>query len=50
MSLQNQQDFLARIFTDENLRLNFLSAPEKIGAENNLSAAEIEDLQTILPE
>ncbi len=50
MSLQQQQDFLARLFTDENLRQNFLSEPEKIGAENNLSESEIEDLKTVLPE
>jgi hypothetical protein len=50
MSLQKQQDFLARIFTDENLRQNFLSESEKIGAENNLSESEIEDLKTVLPE
>lgn len=32
------------------MRQNFLSAPEKIGAENNLSDTEIEDLRTVLPE
>ena len=50
MSLQQQQDFLARLFTDENLRQNFLSEPRKIGAENGLSETEIDDLRTVLPE
>ncbi len=50
MSLQRQQDFLARLFTDECLRQNFLSAPEKIGAENGLSELETKDLKTILPD
>ena len=50
MSLQKQQDFLARLFIDEGLRQNFLSAPEKIGAENGLNESEINDLQIILPE
>jgi hypothetical protein len=50
MSLQKQQDFLARLFTDEDLRQNFLSEPEKIGAKNGLSETEIDDLKTVLPE
>lgn len=50
MSLQKQQDFLARLFTDESLRQNFLSDPEKIGAANGLSEKETADLTTVLPE
>lgn len=50
MSLQKQQDFLARLFIDEGLRQNFLSASEKIGAENGLNFLEIEDLKAVLPE
>ncbi len=50
MSLQKQQDFLARLFTDEGLRQNFLSEPAKIGAENGLSEVETADLQAVLPE
>lgn len=50
MSLQKQQDFLARLFIDEGLRQNFLSAPKKIGAENGLNLVEIEDLKAVLPE
>ena len=43
------QNLLARIFTDEDLRLRFLLDPEKTGAENNLNAAEIEQIKQILP-
>ena len=50
MSLRKQQDFLARLFTDESLRQNFLEDSAKIGAENGLSAAEIADLQAVLPQ
>jgi hypothetical protein len=50
MSLQQQQDFLARLFTDEGLRQNFLSEPDKIGTENSLNQTEINDLKTVLPE
>ena len=50
MSLQEQQNFLARLYTDTYLRRAFLSEPEKIGAENDLSEMETEDLKTVLPE
>lgn len=50
MSLQKQQDFLARLFTDESLRRNFLKDAAKVGAENGLQNAEIEDLKAVLPE
>lgn len=50
MSLQKQQDFLARLFTDEGLRQNFFSEPDKIGADNGLSESETADLQAVLPE
>jgi hypothetical protein len=49
MSLLEVQNFLARVFTDEELRREFLAAPEKVGAENNLSEAEILELQQMLP-
>jgi len=49
MSLREQQDFLARLFTDESLRQNFLSEPTKIGAENGLNESEIDDLKAVLP-
>lgn len=49
MSLQKQQDFLARLFTDEGLRQSFLADSSKIGAENDLNDDEINDLKIILP-
>lgn len=50
MSLLEQQNFLARLYTDENLRRAFLCEPEKIGKENNLDEKEIADLAAIVPE
>jgi hypothetical protein len=49
MSLLEAQNFLAKIYTDENLRREFLSAPEKTGRENNLSEKEIAELAAIFP-
>lgn len=50
MSLQKQQDFLARLFTDQSLRQNFLEDSITIAAENGLSESEITDLQAVLPQ
>jgi len=50
MSLLQQQNFLARLYTDENLRRSFLSEPEKIGLENDLNEREIAELTGIIPE
>jgi hypothetical protein len=50
MSLLQQQNFLARLYTDENLRQRFLSEPEKIGSENDLTESEIAGLSAIIPE
>jgi hypothetical protein len=50
MSLVEQQNFLARLYTDENLRRSFLSEPEKIGAANDLTANEIAELAAIIPD
>lgn len=50
MSLLEQQNFLARIYTDENLRREFLFAPEKIGAQNNLNEKEISEIVEIFPD
>ena len=49
MSLLDAQNFLARIYTDENLRREFLSAPEQTGRENNLSEKEIAELAAVFP-
>lgn len=50
MSLLEQQNFLAKVFTDEHLREKFLSEPENVGRENNLSETEIEQIRQLLPE
>jgi hypothetical protein len=50
MSLYEQQNFLARLYTDENLRRSFLSEPAKIGAENDLSENEIDELAAVIPD
>lgn len=50
MNLQNQQNFLARFYTNTELRRAFLSEPEKIGAENGLSKTEITEFAEVLPE
>ncbi len=50
MSLLQQQNFLARLYTDEIFRRAFLSEPEKIGEENNLTKKEIVELAAILPD
>ena len=50
MSLQEQQNLLARLYTDAEFRRAFLSEPEKIGAENDLTAGEIREIAAIMPE
>lgn len=50
MSLQEQQNFLARLYTDAELRRAFLSEPNKIGAENDLGEKEIAEIAEIMPE
>ncbi len=50
MNLQKQQDFLARLFTDESLRRNFLNDAKKIGVENGLTESDIAALENVLPE
>lgn len=49
MSLLDVQNFTARLYTDENLRREFLIAPVEIGKVNNLSEKEIAELTEILP-
>lgn len=50
MSLLAVQNFLARIYTDENLRREFSAAPEQIGKQNDLTESEIAELIAILPD
>lgn len=50
MSLLEQQNFLARIYTDANLRREFLAAPENTGRKNNLNENEIAEILEIFPD
>ncbi len=50
MSLREQQNFLAKLYTDEQLRRAFLSEPSKIGEENYLNETEITEISEMLPE
>lgn len=50
MSLLEQQNLLARLYTDEQFRRAFLSEPEKIGKENLLTENEIAEIFEVLPE
>jgi hypothetical protein len=50
MGLEQQQNLLARLYTDADFRRAFLSEPEKIGAENDLSAEEIGEIAAIMPD
>lgn len=50
MGLLEQQNFMARIFTDESLRQSFWENPEKIGQANGLSEIEIAQFKEIIPE
>lgn len=47
MSLLKQQDFLAKLYTDERLRRDFTFDPPKIGAENALTENEIREISAI---
>ena len=50
MSLQQQQNLLAKLYTDADFRRAFLSGLEKIGAKNDLSPEEIAEIAAIMPE
>lgn len=50
MSLQEQQNLLARLYTDAEFRRAFLSEAEKTVAGYNLSSQEIRELSEIMPE
>lgn len=49
MSLLEQQNFMARLFTDEDLRREFLKKPENTAQKNNLDENDIAQLKEILP-
>lgn len=50
MSLHEQQNLLARLYTNAQFRREFLSEPAKIGFENGLDENEIAEIVEILPE
>ena len=50
MSLLEQQNLLARLYTDESLRRAFLSDPTGTAAQFGLSPTEIEDIERVLPD
>lgn len=50
MSLREVQNLLARLYTESELRQTFLSSPEKIARQFNLSQREIEELSAIFPD
>jgi hypothetical protein len=50
MSLLEQQNLLARLYVDENLRRVFLSDPSGTAVKFGLSATETEDLRRVLPD
>jgi hypothetical protein len=47
MSLLEQQNFLAKLFTDSDLRENFWLNPNEIGLANNLEENEIAEIKKI---
>jgi hypothetical protein len=49
MGLQEQQNVLAKLFTDPKYRRAFLSEPLRIGVDAGLSSVEIEDIAAIQP-
>ncbi len=50
MSLLEQQTFLAKLYTDENFRENFIAKPYIVGLEHKLDRSEISELEEILPD
>ena len=50
MSLQEQQNLLAKLYTDAEFRRAFLSEPAKIGAENGLNEGDIREIAGIMPD
>ena len=50
MGLSEQQNFLAKLYTDNKFREKFIAEPFKFGKVNNLSDLEIAELKEILPD
>jgi hypothetical protein len=49
MGLLEQQNFLARLYTDEAFRGKFLSKPDSIGQQFHLLPSEINEITEIIP-
>lgn len=49
MSLQEQQNLMARLYMDEDMRRAFLSDPAGVARPFGLSTKEIEDIAAVLP-
>ncbi|HQU83691.1 MAG TPA: hypothetical protein PKY59_11220 [Pyrinomonadaceae bacterium] len=50
MSLREQQNLLARLYTDKNLREKFFAEPKNIGFEFDLTQKEINEIVEIAPQ
>ncbi|MCD9189619.1 MAG: hypothetical protein LUM44_24660 [Pyrinomonadaceae bacterium] len=50
MSLKEQQNLLARLYTDSDLREKFFAEPDKIGFDFNLTRREIAEIVEIAPQ
>lgn len=50
MGLKEQQNLLARLYTDAKFRRDFLSQPEKIVEGYGLTSVEIKEISEIMPE
>lgn len=50
MGLIEQQNFLAKLYTDENFRKSFIAEPNNFGRDNHLNNNEIEEIIEILPD
>ncbi len=50
MTLRSQQDLLARLYTDPELRARFLEDPQRVGASSGLTNAESNELAAVSAE
>ena len=50
MGLLEQQNFLAKLYTDDNFREKFISEPEEFGKKHKLNVNEIDEISEILPD
>lgn len=50
MGLLEQQNFLAKLYTDESFRQKFITEPKNFGKKYNLNQLEIADILVILPD